>query len=61
MKTDYELTGKTYKKLAAYGKFDHEKEFKCFCVSVQFKTCKRFKEFLQDEFKNLSIKVCVDK
>ena len=59
--TDYQITGKLYKKLAAWGKMEHEPELKFIGVSVQFKTCKRFKEYLQAKFKNLQIKVNVDK
>ena len=55
IQTDYERTGNTYKQLVAWGKMDYENEFKFIGVSVQFKTCKRFKEYLHAKFKNVKI------
>ncbi len=56
MKTDYDKTGKTYKKLDAYRAKERRlsNAGKCiaytwvyFGTSTQFKTCKNFKAFLE--------------
>ena len=58
MKTDYETTGKTYKKLEAWVRGNgnqltpYEKSFYYFGSSVQFKTCNSFKAYLTKKHSN---------
>lgn len=58
MNTDYQTTGKTYKKLDAYVNgncsqaMPYEKSFYYFGSSIQFKTCKSFKAYLQAKYSN---------
>jgi hypothetical protein len=57
MKTDYETTGKLYKKLEAYTKGNASQAMPdssalyYFGTSVQFKSCKSFKAFLEQKHK----------
>lgn len=57
MKTDYEETGKLYKKLEAYTKGNASQAMPdssalyYFGSTVQFKTCKSFKAFLEQGHK----------
>ena len=54
--TDYETTGKTYKKLDAYTKGNCSQQMPdpeswyYFGSTIQFKTCKNFKAFLESKF-----------
>jgi len=58
MLTDYETTGKTYKKLEAWVKGNgnqatpYKTSFYYFGHSIQFKTCKSFKKYLETKHKN---------
>ena len=68
MKTDYELTGNTYKKLDAYTSgncsqsMPDPKEFYYFGSSIQFKTCKSFKAYLEAKHGGgHKFKVCIAK
>ena len=53
MQTDYHLTGKFYKKLDAFVKGNgnqatpYENSYYYFGSTIQFKTCKSFKAYLQ--------------
>jgi hypothetical protein len=63
MKTDYEKTGKLYAKLEAYTKGNASQAMPdtaalyYFCSTVQFKTCKSFKAFLEQRHKGHGFKV----
>ena len=63
MKTDYEITGKTYAPLEAYTKgnasqaMPDTKAFYYFGTSIQFKTCKSFKAYLEQKHKGHVFKV----
>ena len=65
MKTDYETTGKTYPPLEAYTKaaffvsqaMPTAGEFYYFGSTIQFKTCKSFKAYLEQKHKGHIFKV----
>lgn len=63
MKTDYQTSGKLYKKLDAYTlgncsqAMPNPKEFYYFGSSEQFKSCKNFKAFLEIKYPNAKFKV----
>lgn len=63
MKTDYQETGKLYRKLEAYTKgnasqaMPDSSAFYYFGSSVQFKTCKSFKAYLEAKHKGHVFKV----
>jgi len=60
MKTDYEITGKLYRPLEAYTKsyrYPKLDTWYYFAESVQFKTCKSFKKFLESKFPSAEFKV----
>lgn len=67
MNTDYEITGKLYKKLDSYKSGNgsqsapYEKSFYYFGSSIQFKTCKSFQEYLQAKHPYAKFKVCISK
>lgn len=56
MKTDYKQTGKLYKKIDAYrlvfdpNQPDRRNGYRYFGSSVQFRTCKGFREFLSQKY-----------
>lgn len=58
MKTDYQTTGKTYKKLDAWVQGNgnqatpYKSSFYYFGSSIQFKTCKSFKSYLEAKHSN---------
>ena len=57
MKTDYQITGKLYKKLEAFTRgncsqeMPNQKNWYYFGTSEQFKTCKSFVAYLQEKHK----------
>ena len=63
MQTDYHTTGKLYKKLDSFLKGNgnqatpYENSFYYFGSSMQFKTCKSFKAFLQAKHPNATFQV----
>jgi hypothetical protein len=60
MKTDYEITGKTYKTLYAYTKsyrYPKLDTWYWFAESTRFETCKSFKKFLETQFPSAKFRV----
>ena len=67
MKTDYQTTGKTYRKLDAFiegncsQQMPYPENLYYFGSSIQFKTCKGFKSYLQAKYPGKRIAVSVAK
>jgi hypothetical protein len=65
--TDYQVTGKTYKKLDAFTKGNctqsmfNPKSLYYFGSSVQFKTCKSFKVYLESKHVGAEFTVSIAK
>jgi len=67
MQTDYQITGKTYKQLEAFIKggcsqaMPNPANWYYFGSSIQFKTCKSFKVYLQSKHVGVKFNVIVAK
>jgi hypothetical protein len=67
MLTDYQTTGKTYKKLEAFTKgnctqsMPNPSHWYYFGTSIQFKTCKSFKAYLQAKHVGATFTVSIAK
>lgn len=67
MLTDYQTTGKTYKKLEAFTKgnctqsMPNPSNWYYFGTSIQFKTCKSFKAYLQAKHPGAKFTVSIAK